>query len=134
MAVALLERPTETDPLEYDSDTIDRYLKRWDELAGRAENVRSPSAYDVARPAPTRGRFVSGNAMEILADLERAHDTLPSSGLDWLVIQKRKGGGSLGSIARALGRRKEDVCGAYRSGLDRMVQVLNGGGGGYPNR
>jgi len=128
MVMALAAPPSQSsDPVEYDSEIIDSWLKRWPELESRAEHMRSPSAYDVARPAPTRGRFASGTAVEIMADIERAHAQLHRGGLNWRVIELRKNGtGSLGAIARVIGIRKDDVCGAHKAALAIMVEYLNG--------
>lgn len=114
------------DQAEYTSELIDIALKQWDDLEARAERVKSPSAYDVARPVPTRGQGASTSALELRADIMRAHAFLPMDGLAWRVIERRKGGASLGAIARAIGVRKEDVCCAWRVALERMVEYLNG--------
>lgn len=126
MAAVALAAVDQREIVEYPPDVIDHYLKCWDELESRAEHMRSPSDYDIARPAPTRGRFTPKSWMEIRADITRAHAQLHVHGLAWRVIDLRRGGRPLGLIATMLHIRKHDVCGAHRAALERMADYLNG--------
>jgi hypothetical protein len=123
---AQAQPPASSGPGEYDSELLDRLLKNWDDLTARAEHMRSPSAYDVARPAPTRGRFHQGSAAEMLADIERAVERLPSGlGRD-IISELMHGQGRLSLIALRLLRRKADVYASYKTIRGELVSLLNG--------
>ncbi|MFN0071388.1 MAG: hypothetical protein ACKVVP_07875, partial [Chloroflexota bacterium] len=100
----------------YDSEQVDRWLKRWAELQSLAEYLPSSSRWDVGRPQPTRGRAGDGRSFAGLrADIEAALDSLPSDSLGRRVlVMRRDTGSSLGTIARLLHVRKDDVCAAHR--------------------
>jgi len=143
MAVALADR----DSHDYSPSRLDYWIRSWPLLESLAESPRTSRhhlQFDHANqpgpcmPAPKlrgSGKGFHGDSLDyadVRADIERAISLLPAYSLESLVVCRRltlverghEADHSLAAVAKSLGRRYDDVRGAYTAALRLMAEAL----------
>lgn len=108
----------------YTPERVARLLATWDEVCARADGGgRSAIAGGIGRSSGRPADPLAG--ADVVADVESALAQLRPLGLPYHVARERmRTGGSLGTIARALGVRKASALDAYSLAIASMSAFL----------
>jgi hypothetical protein len=121
----------------YTIASIEQLLKIWQELEALVESPTSARGLTSSRPTPTdpkvgaRQKGYPGDPMrwaDVRSDLVRAWRELPIGSLERRAIMGRTEGQTFGEMAQINRCSKKTILEAYRAGLKRMEEILEGVG------